>query len=169
MNLLWVEDDMIPIVHHKEAIQAKGWNISRMKTLNDAFCELQSGTQIWDIVVIDLNVPLGASLLPQALIDLNVLDAQSDVLGRLLGLWLWEKAGRRCSKSGPMHAYFTTVPDRYEVYASRPNPEFASPDGTIHKEYVLNKWTTKSLSDELERIRRVWDSDFSTSPQIKNA
>jgi hypothetical protein len=164
MKLLWVEDDMLPIVHHKADILAKRWTYTIVKTLFEAFQTLQSGEENWDMVLIDLNIPLGASPLPQALVALNAMDAHSDVLGRLLGLWLWEKAGRRCKATGPMHAYFTTVPDRYEVYVGRSPVEFASGDGKPHTKYVLNKWEGKSLSDELEELVKAWPNDFSTQP-----
>lgn len=164
MKLLWVEDDMLPIVHHKADIVAKCWTYSIVKTLREAFQVLQSGEESWDMVLIDLNIPLGASPLPQALIDLKAVDAHSDVLGRLLGLWLWEKAGRRCNASGPMHAYFTTVPDRYEVYAGRSPVEFAGCDGIPHTKYVLNKWEGKSLPDELDNLVKAWPIDFSKQP-----
>lgn len=160
MKLLWVEDDMVPIVHHKADIVSARWTYSIVKTLGEAFQLLQSGEESWDIVLIDLHIPLGTSPLPQALIDLNAGDAHSDVLGRLLGLWLWEKAGRRCKANGPMHAYFTNVPDLYKLYAGRSPVEFAGHDGKPHMKYVLNKWQGNLLSDELDCLVKAWSTDF---------
>lgn len=164
MRLLWVEDDMVPIVHHRAAIKAKGWTCSIVKTLREAFQILQSDPSAWDMVLIDLNIPLGSSTLPQALMELKVIDAHSDVLGRLLGLWLWEKAGRRCNANGPMHAYFTTVPDRYQVYTGRSPVEFEGTSGHLHAKYLLNKWTVESLPDSLEKLKNDWATDFPKQP-----
>lgn len=163
MKLLWVEDDMVSIVHHKTAVLQMGWKITVAKTLHEAFLQLQSPPEPWDMVLIDLGIVLGSARLPQPLAALGVLDEHSTVLGRLLGLWLWEREGRRVKADGPKHAYFTTSPDTWERYSNRTPIEFSDTNGHVKDsdEYVLNKWTRDlRLPEALENLQQVWNTDF---------
>jgi CheY-like chemotaxis protein len=170
LKVLWLEDELFTWKHLRVQLENAGHTVVMVRSLgraytllSESFATLNPADKPFDVVLIDLKVPLGEKgerHLPQALADQNVVPPQSEVIGQALGAWLWTVAGRRKNRTRPWHLYLTSVTDLFEANLPQWDPEFKATQGNLSKQFVVSKWGAEcnDLGATLQRLGQLWQS-----------
>ena len=131
MHQLIVDDERYDITDHREALRHAGHTFQWVPDLDGALAVLEGvGAQPQpDLVLIDLM--LGCEIPPLLRLGYGRLMDHHHNEGQALGQWLWHQAGRRCRSGGPMHCYFSHVPQFYQLAEQSTEQEFALPGANL--------------------------------------
>ncbi|MEN9866792.1 MAG: hypothetical protein RL748_2382 [Pseudomonadota bacterium] len=178
MKILMLDDEEYTMADHREALESQGHIVYATTTLKQATTVLQAGfvdleKQI-DFVVIDLM--LEEPLVTGSIAGLNKnkdslndyyknLKAQKLNQGQALGQWLWERGGRIQHENGPMHCYFSNVPDLYQFHNAKNQQEFwrgadsEEVDKNKVREFVLDKTVIapNEFPTAIQKIVVLWN------------